>query len=353
MAGSKELVLVTGGSGFVGSHCIVAALNAGYQVRTTIRSLSRANDVREMLRAGGVTEDKVNSVQFHAVDLLKDDGWTNACKDCTYVLHVASPFPAKPPKKENDLIGPARDGTLRALRAAKAAATVRRVILTSSTASVISGHSLERYHKGPFTEKDWTNVEDPATPVAAYQKSKTLAERAAWDWISKEGEGLEMATVHPCGIYGPVLSKHMATSVTLIEACLNGSLPVLPKMSFGVIDVRDVADLHLRTMTDPKAKGERFLAVADEYIDIPAQAEVLRRRLGKKAKRVPTFIAPDWMMRIVSWFDPRVALLVPYLGKRIEESNAKAKNMLGWRPRGVEEALIATAESLERFGLLK
>ena len=352
MANSQYTVLVTGGSGFVGSHCIVAALNAGYQVRTTVRSLARAEEVKEMLRVGGVTEDRVKSVEFHAVDLTNDDGWANACKSCTYVLHVASPFPAQPPKNEDDLIVPAREGTLRALRAAKAAGTVCRVVLTSSTASIISGHTPERYQKGPFTEEDWTDVDSPATPVGAYQKSKAVAERAAWDWIAKEGRELEMATVHPCGIYGPLLSKNMATSVTIIQMFLNGSLPVIPQVGFGVIDVRDVADLHLRAMTDPRAKGQRFLAVPDEYIDVPGIANVLRRRLGDKAKKVPTFVAPNWMMRVVGWFDSQVSLMAPMLGKRIEERNAKAKQVLGWQPRNVEDALLATAESLEKLGLL-
>ena len=353
MANAGELVLVTGGSGFVGSHCVVAALNAGYRVRTTVRSLPRADDVRAMLRVGGVSEDKINKVEFHAVDLTKDAGWTDACRNCTYVLHVASPFPSKAPKNEDDLIVPARDGTLRALRAAKAASTVRRVVLTSSSASIVYGHPTERLGQGPFTEEDWTNIEDPATPIPAYQKSKTLAELAAWDWIAKEGRGMEMATIHPCGIYGPLLSTNYATSVQLVEWCLNGTMPALPQIGFGVIDVRDVADLHIRAMTDPNAKGERFFAVPDDYIDVPGVAEVLRRRLGEKAKRVPTRVAPIWFMRIVSWFDPMVADMVPEMGKRKEESNAKAKRVLGWQPKPVEEALLATAESLESFGLLK
>ena len=318
-----------------------------------MRSLNRADDVREMLRFGNVAEVKIDTVQFHAVDLTKDDGWAEACKGCTYVLHTASPFPAQPPKDENDLIMPAREGTLRALRAANAAGTVRRVVLTSSSASIISGHPAERLQQGPFTEEDWSNVDNPATPVGAYQKSKTIAERAAWDWIENEGEGIEMATIHPCGIYGPVLSKDLATSVTLVEMFMNGSMPAIPQVGFGVIDVRAVADLHLCAMTDPEAKGQRFFAVPDEYIDVPGVAEVLRRRLGDKAKKVPTFVAPNWMMRVVGLFDSQVSMMAPQLGKRIEESNEKAKRVLRWEPRGVEEALVATAESLEQLGLIK
>ena len=350
---SNDLVLVTGGSGFVGAHCIIAALNAEYRVRTTVRSLSRTDEVCEMLRVGGMSEDKINDVEFCTVDLTKDDGWDDACKDCKYVLHVASPFPANAPKHEDELIVPAREGTLRALKAAKAARTVRRVVITSSTASVVYGHPAERLQTGPFTEDDWTDIEHPAIPVAAYQKSKTIAERAAWDWIAKEGDGLEMATVHPCGIYGPILSKHYATSIQLVEWCLNGSVPALPQIGFGVIDVRDVADLHIRAMTNTKAKGERFLAVPNEYIDVPGVGALLRRRLGDRAKRVPTYTAPNWLLKIIGLFDAQIAGMVPDLGKRKEESNAKAKKLLEWNPRSVEDALVATANSLEQFGLLK
>ena len=151
---------------------------------------------------------------------------------------------------------------------------------------------------------------------------------------------MQMVTVHPCGIFGPVLSKNYGTSVQLIERMMNGSLPALPQLGFGVIDVRDVADLHLRAMTDPKAKGERFLAVPDDYIDVPGTAEVLRRRLGDKAKKVPTRVAPNWLLRIVGLFDTQVGMLAPELGKRKEESNTKAKRVLRWKPRSVEEAIF-------------
>lgn len=322
-------------------------------MRTTVRSLARADEVRQSLRVGGAGEDRINRVKFCAAELTKDDGWTQACQDCTCILHVASPFPAHPPKHEDELIVPARDGTLRVLKAAKAAGTVERVVLTASTASIVYGHPPERLTKGPFTEEDWTNIDSPATPVGAYQKSKTVAERAARDWVAKEGGGLEIATIHPCGIYGPLLSKHYPTSGQLVEWCMNGQLPALPQLGFGVVDVRDVADLHLRAMTEPKAKGERFLAVADEYIDVPGVAALLRRRFGAKASKVPTRVAPNWLLKMVGYFDAQVAMMVPELGTRKEESNEKAKRVLGWKPRSVEEALVATTESLGRFGLLE
>ncbi|KAK4547884.1 hypothetical protein LTR36_010603 [Oleoguttula mirabilis] len=346
---SSQLVLVTGGSGFVGSHCIVLLLERGYRVRTTVRSLSRADDVREMLRVGGVTEDQVNSVEFAAAELMSDEGWGAACKDCDFVLHVASPFPALAPKNEDELIVPAREGTLRALRAAKAAGTVKRVVVTSSFAAIGYGHP-ERTE--PFTEEDWTVLEQPATPVPAYHKSKTIAEKAAWAYIKEEGDGMELAVVNPVGIFGPILSKTYATSIELIVRAMKGQLPGLPQLSFGVVDVRDVADLHIRCMTDPKAAGQRFIAVTGDFMDLQGIAKTLKNKLGDKARKVPTRVLPNILLRIVGFFDPTVALLVPELGKYKNGSNEKARTMLGWQPRSAEDALATSAESLERFGLL-
>jgi nucleoside-diphosphate-sugar epimerase len=353
MAATSKVVLVTGGSGFLGSHCTVAALNAGYNVRTTVRSLARSDDVRAMMKIGGVSEDRIRQLQFCEADLTRDDGWVEACKGCNYVLHVASPFPQQPPKHENDLLIPARDGTLRVLRAAKEAGTVRRIVLTASTACMTYGHPPERLKQGPFTEEDWTELGHPQSKVFAYPKSKALAEREAWDWIKKEGNSIDMTTIHPCGIFGPILSKNFGTSVSLVEGFMNGTMPAAPQLGFNAVDVRDVADLHLLAMTDARAKGERFLAVADEYVDVPATAEILRRRLGDKAKKVPTFVPPNWLVKLFGIFDAQAGMLAPELGKRKEESNEKAKRVLGWKPRSAEDAIVATAESLERFGLLK
>ncbi|KAK5120302.1 hypothetical protein LTR85_006508 [Meristemomyces frigidus] len=348
---SNDLVLVTGGSGFVGSHCIVLLLERGYRVRTTVRSLSRAEDVRQMLKVGGVTDDQANSVEFAAAELMSDDGWEAACKDCVYVLHVASPFPPSAPKHEDELVVPAREGTLRALRAAKAAGTVKRVVVTSSFAAIGYGHP-DRGDK-PFTEEDWTILEHSATPVPAYHKSKTIAEKAAWEYIQKEGDGMELAVVNPVGVFGPILSKTYATSIELVVRAMKGQLPGLPQLSFGVVDVRDVADLHLRAMTDPKAAGQRFIAVTGDFMTLQGIALTLKKRLGDKARKVPTRLLPNILLRIVGYFDPTVALLVPELGKYKNGSNAKAVTMLDWQPRSAEDALAASAESLERFGILK
>jgi dihydroflavonol-4-reductase len=215
------------------------------------------------------------------------------------------------------------------------------------------GHPAERFGQRPFTEEDWSQIDNPQSAVPAYPKSKTLAEREAWDWIAREGGGIEMATIHPCGTFGPILSRTFGTSVSLVESFLNGKIPAIPQLGFNVVDVRDVADLHLLAMTHADASGQRFLAVADEYLDVPGVSEVLRRRLGEKAKKVPTFVSPIWLWKMLGLFDARARLFTPDLGKRKEESNEKAKRVLGWRPRSAEDAVVATAESLERFGLLK
>ena len=241
---SDEMVLVTGGSGFVGSHCILTLLNAGYRVRTTVRSLAKEPEVRRMLATAGA--DPGEELSFVAADLGSDDGWPQAVAGCRYVLHVASPFPGRQPKDENDLIVPAREGALRVLRAARDAG-VKRLVLTSSFAAIGYGTPAK---DTPYTEADWT---DPTGRVSAYVKSKTLAERAAWDFIDREGGDLELAVVNPVGILGPVLGRNLSTSIELVRRLLSGSLPGLPKTSFGLVDVRDVADLHLRAMVDPAA----------------------------------------------------------------------------------------------------
>jgi nucleoside-diphosphate-sugar epimerase len=338
-------VLVTGGTGFVAAHCILQVLAAGYQVRTTVRSLKREGDVRAMLRTGGA--EAGDRLSFAAADLLQDAGWNEAVAGCEYVLHVASPFPEGVPKDENELIVPAREGALRVLRAARDAG-VRRVVLTSSFAAIGYGHPPQ---SAPFDETSWTDTS--GADVRAYVKSKTLAERAAWDFIAAEGGGLELAVVNPVGVFGPVLGPDYSTSILFVQRLLDGQVPGCPQMYFGVVDVRDVADLHLRAMIDPAAKGERFLATAGDFVSVQWIARVLKRRMGAAARRVATFQLPNWVVRLAGLRDPAVRQIVPELGKRKNATSAKAKRMLGWTPRSNEEAIVATAESLLRRGLLK
>jgi dihydroflavonol-4-reductase len=338
-------ILVTGGSGFIGVHSILQLLAAGHRVRTTVRSLKREGDVRAMLKEGGAEPD--GRLSFVAADLESDTGWPEAVAGCEYVLHVASPFPAGVPKNEDELIVPAREGTLRVLRAARSAG-VKRVVLTSSFAAIGYGRQAS---SAPFNETCWTDTN--GNDVAPYVKSKTLAERAAWDFIAKEGGSLELSVVNPVGVFGPVLGPDYSTSILLVQRLMEGAMPGSPRLYFGVVDVRDVADLHIRAMTHPAAKGERFLAVAGNFMSIHDIAMVLKSRMGESAKRVPTRQLPNWLVRVAALRDPAVKLLLPELGKVKNATNEKAKRMLSWAPRSNEDSIVATAESLVRLGLLK
>jgi len=338
-------VLVTGGSGFIGSHCLLQLLAAGHEVRTTVRNLAREADVRAMLKQGGAEPGW--RLTCFAANLEQDAGWADAVAGCDFVLHVASPFPQTVPKNADELIVPAREGALRVLRAARDAG-VKRVVLTSSFAAIGYGHAPQ---SAPFDETSWTNPN--AADVQPYVKSKALAERAAWDFVAKEGGNLELSVVNPVGVFGPVLGPDYSTSILLVQKLLDGEMPGCPKMQFGVVDVRDVADLHLRAMTDPAAKGERFLAVAGDFMSMVDIAKVLRDRMGAAAKRVPTRQLPNWLVRVVSLFDPAVKQILPELGKTKNATNAKAKRVLGWQPRTNDDAISATGESLVRLGLLK
>lgn len=338
-------VLVTGGSGFIGSYCILELLSAGYQVRTTVRSLQRENEVRELLRHGGV--DAGDRLSFVAADLLSDAGWPEAVAGCEFVLHVASPLPAGLPKHEDDLILPAREGTLRVLRAARDAG-VRRVVVTSSFAAIGYG---QKPRSEPFDETDWSVPE--ARGTTAYARSKTFAERAAWEFMAREGGKLELAVVNPVAVFGPVLGADFSSSIQLVKTMLEGLLPGCPKLWFGAVDVRDVANLHLRAMIDPAARGERFLALAGDFVRMIDIARVLKNHLGASASRPPTRELPNFLVRLAALRNPMVKLILPELGKKKNGTNAKASRLLGWTPRTTEQSVIATAESLLALGLVK
>ena len=343
-------VLVTGGSGFIGGHALLQLLQAGHELRTTLRDLRREPAVRELLRATSSATagaDAGERLRFFAADLANDAGWAEAVAGCDFVLHLASPFPESIPKHEDELIVPARDGALRVLRAARDAG-VKRVVLTSSFAAVGYGHPPQR---APFDETAWSDPD--GGEVSAYAKSKTLAERAAWDFIAREGGGLELATVNPVGVFGPALGADYATSILLVQRLLAGALPGCPQLRFGVVDVRDVVDLHLRAMNAPQARGERFLATAGDFMLVRDIALVLKRRLGDAARRVPVRQLPNWLVKLAALRDPAVKQIVPELGRYKNATSAKARRVLGWSPRSSEDALVATAESLLRLGLVK
>ncbi|GAB3947252.1 aldehyde reductase [Spirosoma harenae] len=338
-------VLVTGGTGFVGVECIRQLLQKGYSVKTTLRSLKRKQDVLDMLKEGGITS--FNNLVFIEADLTNDANWKEAVKHCTYVLHVASPISLRVPKDEAEMIRPAVDGVVRVLKAARNAG-VKRVVLTSNFGAVGYSHTDTTTL---ITEENWT---DPAEKgLSAYNKSKVLAERAAWDFMNREGGRLELSVVNPVGIFGPSLGPDLSSGFELLKRVLDGSMKRVPNMTLGIVDVRDVADLHIRAMASPAAKGQRFLAIAGDIMTLPEIAQLLKNKLGNRIKTISTRRLPDWVVRVVALVNPTAKNLVPMLSRYRDASNAKARTLLGWKPRSNEEALLATAESLMKFGALK
>jgi dihydroflavonol-4-reductase len=330
-------VLVTGGSGFIGGWSILTLLTAGHSVRTTVRNLHREPQLRDELHAAVAFDDA--RLDVVAADLQSDDGWAAAMDSIDYVWHVASPTLRTAPTHEDDLIVPARDGVLRVLRAARDA-QVRRVVLTSAFGAISYGHPPQTTS---FTEEDWTNVD---ADIAPYQKSKTLAERAAWQFIEEEGNGLELVAIQPTGVLGPMLGNDDPPSLRVVAAMLDGSAPVCPPFGTGYVDVRDVADLHLRAMTDPAAVGQRFLATAGHALRIVDIARVLHDRLGDRAAKVPTREIPVWAARLLSIVNPALRQLRPQLGKNLDATSAKAERVLGWHARPIEDTITDTAESI-------
>ncbi len=338
----RGTVLVTGGSGYIGSWCVIGLLQQGYTVRTTVRDLRREAEVRASV---GKMVDPGNRLSVHAANLTSDDGWDVAAEGAEYVLHVASPLGVPPPKDPNDLIIPARDGALRALRAAIKAGA-KRVVMTSSVAATSPD---PRAPDGVSDEAVWTDPNNPATD--AYAKSKTIAERAAWDLIKAEGGQTSLATVNPALVLGPVLSKDFSDSVQIVQRLLSGKVPGLPRLGFNIVDVRDVADLHIRAMTDPAAGGQRFIAAGD-FAWMADIAAILKARLGDQAAKVPTARAPDILLRLVALFDTDLKSVTPGLGRRRTFTSAKAQNVLGWKPRPLDETILDCARGLVAAGAI-
>ncbi len=338
-----ERVLVTGGSGFIASYCIAQALNEGWRVRTTVRDLAREPGLRASIAKLAPVNDRLEVV---AADLTADTGWAAAAANCTYVLHVASPFPATSPKDDDELVRPARDGTLRVLAAARAAG-VKRVVMTSSTAAVASGRGGRDY---PFTEADWSDATNQAD-TSSYERSKTIAERAAWDWVAREGEGLELVTICPGAVLGPVLGSDRSASIDIVARLLDGSLPGVARFGWPLVDVRDIADLHLRAMTEPDAAGQRYIG-ANAFAWMGDIATVLRERVPTLAGRVPKRSLPNAVVRLSGLFDPALRARLYELAKRRPVSADKARLDLGWTPRSNEDAIVDTARSLVSTGAI-
>lgn len=339
-------VLVTGGSGYIAGWCIIELLRAGWRVNTTVRDLAREPQVRATL---GREAEPGDRLRCFAAELTRDAGWAEAVAGCSHVLHVASPIPATLPRHDDELIVPAREGTLRVLRAARAAGA-RRVVLTSSTAAITYG--IERRAGPPrvFTETDWTDPTHPDT--SPYVRSKVIAERAAWDWHAREGGDLELVAVNPPAVLGPVLGPDFSASIEIVRKLMTGAFPACPRLGWPLVDVRDLADLHVRAMTSPAAAGERFLA-GDAVYWLKDIADVLIAHFGARARKVPRHAIPDWLVRLLSLFDPVTRSVVFELGMERPVSHAKATRLLGWQPRDVRETIIATADSLYACGALR
>jgi dihydroflavonol-4-reductase len=333
---AQATVLVTGGSGYLARWCIRGLLDRGCTVHATVRSRSAEAGLRSLFPAaeGG------GRLRVFAADLLRDDGWHQAVDGCDSVLHTASPFPPGEPRHPDDLIIPARDGTLRVLRIALGAGA-RRVVVTSSTAAVrnVGGPPSPR----PLTEEDWA---DPGNrKMGPYGRSKTLAERAAWDYAASVGAADRLTVVNPSSIIGPLLGRRRSYSLQTVERVLDGGLPALPRLGFALVDVRDVADLHIRAMNAPAAAGQRLLG-AGPFRWLADIAAILREELGGQAANVPTRRAPNALVRVLSIVNPSVRPALAELGRRTDYSTEKARTLLGWNPRPVRDSVLDCARSI-------
>jgi nucleoside-diphosphate-sugar epimerase len=325
-----ETVLVTGGTGYVAGWVIVELLNRGYAVRTTVRSEARARAVRDAVS----TQVADPEIGFAVADLIGDEGWDAAVAGVDYVLHVASPLGG-----DHDLLGPARDGTLRVLRAATGAGVKRIVMTSAANAASPSSYAQE----GTTDETLWTDPSDPT--LTAYRRSKTEAEKAAWDFMASYDGPAELTTILPGAVFGPILSTANLGSVRIVERLVKGAMPGTPRIGLEVVDVRDLASLHVTAMTSPEAAGQRFLATG-EFVWMREIAADLRSGLGAAGRRVPTRQLPDFVVRFTALFDASLRSITVSLGRRNRHSTDKAKRLLGWQPRPAADTVVDCARSL-------
>ncbi len=333
-------VLVTGGSGFIASWMVVELLKLGYAVRTTVRSLAKEPQVRAQIAARVEPGDRLS---FFVADLADDAGWDAAVASCDYVLHVAAPVGVDAPRDPNELIVPTRDGALRVLRAA-CRADVRRVVMTSAVEACRPAMTSP---DSVTDETRWTDASDPR--IGPYRLAKTLAEKSAWDFMASRSGPTTLATILPAAVSGPVVGAGNLHSLQLVQRMLNGSLPRYPNLGFCIVDVRDVADLHVRAMTAPEAAGERFIAASD-WMWMADVSRVLRTELGVRAAKVPTRAMPDLVLRIVSLFQRPIRFVIPLLRRKHVFTSAKARTVLGWQPRPAATAIIDAARSAIALG---
>lgn len=335
-------VLVTGATGFIASHTILALINKGYDVRGTARSASKAEQLNATLSkyAGKPVE-----IELVSADLTKDEGWAEAMEGVTYLQHLASPIPSNLPKDPNELIIPAKEGALRALKAAKAAG-VKRAVMTSSMASIAYGWGDSR--PSVLDETHWSNP-DNLKDNTAYTRSKAIAEKAAWDYVQGEGAGLELATINPVAVLGPAMSADVSASLELVTQPMLNKVPAFPKLTFGIVDVRDVAHAHVAAMEKPEAAGERFL-VGDKILSFTQIGEILREAYPDR--KLPKGELPSWLVRMLTLVNPTLKQIVPELEKERSFSNEKSKQILGIDYIPAKEAVLASTNSLIDLGEL-
>jgi dihydroflavonol-4-reductase len=339
---NRRVVLVTGGSGYVGGWMIVGLLQQGFEVRTTVRHISREGPLRAAVTSQGISDD---GLVFGVADLSRDNGWDEAVSGCDFVVHVASPMGEGEPKG-TDLVQPAREGTLRVLKAAVAAG-VERVVVTSSLAAAQTTGTA-----GKETESDktvWTDID--SKDVGDYAKSKTLAERAAWDFIRRSASATTLTTILPGMILGPVMKRSVSGSVGVVARLLSGKVPAIPNIGFNIVDVRDLVDLHIKAMLAPQAAGQRFLASSD-FLWLSDIARVLRENLGGKGANVTSRRLPDFMLRITALFQAEARFMAPMIGRRPRFSTVEAATLLDWHPRPASVTVLDCAESMLREGLV-
>jgi len=344
-----DRVLVTGATGFIAQHCVLQLLDAGYDVRGTARAPGRTKEIADILapHLSDAGKARLSDFDVVAADLTSDNGWREAVRDCRYVLHVASPLPRSAAKNDDELVIPARDGTLRVLRAAKEAG-VERVVLTSSISAVVYGNDRSK----TFDESDWSNLNGKR--LGAYDRSKTIAERAAWNFMDDLGAGaaMELVVINPGLVLGPLLSPDWGTSGELVKRIMDHDIPAIPDISLAMVDVRDVASAHLSALTLPEAAGQRFICAEANHAMMEV-AVILQRHLGPLGYKIPTKRLPSIAIRLMALFDSTVRLAMNDLGTKQNVTNDRLRTVLHWSPRSLDEMTISMADSMIRYGVVK
>lgn len=340
----KTKVLLTGVSGFLGSHTAIQLLEKDYQVVGTLRDINRAESIKEMI---GKHTLKINNLSFVEANLNDQNAWKNLTQGMDYIQHIASPFPRELPKNEDDLILPAKNGTLNILKAASVNG-VKRVVITSSIAAIVYGKS-KNHRNGVFDETHWTDANNKKDNTP-YFRSKTIAEKAAWDFIKSDNSGLELTTVCPGAMLGPILEKDFGTSASIVIKAMDGSMPALADIGFDVVDVRSIADLLILAMESPKAPNQRYIGTTG-FMKFKEVAQVLKKEYPKR--KIPSLMLPNFVVRLFSNIDKSLKPVLVDLGVERKTANSKARKELDWNPLSNNEAILACAKSVIEMGIIK